>query len=180
MACPHVSGVVALGLSYAAKLRKHFTGEEFKELLYSSATPIDDFMSGTKVYSKYVIDLEESSPLQSFDMASFRKQMGHGQVHAYNFLKAIEGAGVQMTFPHVFVSVGETKVIDPSMYMDGSQFTASVDENKQSIASVEVKDGKVVVTGLAEGQASALVTGDGKTQMFTITVRKGAAGNGWL
>ena len=180
MACPHVSGVVALGLSYAAQLRKHFTGEEFKELLYASALPIDEYMSGTKVYSKYVTDLEESSPLQSFDISAFRKQMGHGQVHAYNFLKAIEGAGVPMTFPHVFVSVGETKVIDPSMYMDGSEFTASVDENKMSVASVEVKDGKVVVTGLSEGQAAALVTGAGKTQMFTITVRNGAAGNGWL
>ena len=180
MACPHVSGVVALGLSYAAQLRKHFTGEEFKELLYASALPIDEYMSGTKVYSKYVTDLEESSPLQSFDISAFRKQMGHGQVHAYNFLKAIEGAGVPMTFPHVFVSVGETKVIDPSMYMDGSEFTASVDENKMSVASVEVKDGKIVVTGLAEGQAAALVTGAGKTQMFTITVRNGAAGNGWL
>ena len=180
MACPHVSGVVALGLSYAAKLKKHYTAEEFKELLYESAYPIDEYMSGTKVYSKYVIDLEESSPLQSFDMGAFRKQMGYGQVHAYNFLKAIEGAGVPMTFPHVFVSVGETKVIDPTMYMDGSSFTASVDEGKASIASVEVKNGKVVVTGLAEGQAAALVTGGGETQMFTITVRKSAAGNGWL
>jgi hypothetical protein len=180
MACPHVSGVVALGLSYAAKLRKHFTTEEFKELLYSSALPIDDYMSGTKVYSKYVIDLEESSPLQSFEMAAFRKQMGHGQVHAYNFLKAIEGAGVPMTFPNVFVAVGETKVIDPTIYMDGTEFSASVDENKLSIASAEVKDGKIVVKGLAEGQASALVTGGGETQMFTITVRNNAAGNGWL
>jgi hypothetical protein len=55
-----------------------------------------------------------------------------------------------------------------------------VDENKMSVASVEVKDNKIVVTGLAEGQAAALVTGGGEPQMFTITVRKGAAGNGWL
>ena len=32
MACPHVSGVVALGLSYAAQLRKHFTADEIKAL----------------------------------------------------------------------------------------------------------------------------------------------------
>jgi hypothetical protein len=49
-----------------------------------------------------------------------------------------------------------------------------------SVVSVEVKEGKVVVTGKAEGQAAALVTGGGKTQSFTITVRNGAAGNGWL
>ena len=34
MACPHVSGVAALGLSYAAQLRRHFTADEFKALLY--------------------------------------------------------------------------------------------------------------------------------------------------
>ena len=85
-----------------------------------------------------------------------------------------------MTFPNVFVAVGETKVIDPTIYMEGNEFTASVDENKMSVVSVEVKDGKVVVTGKTEGQAAALVTGGGKTQLFTITVRNGAAGNGWL
>ena len=180
MACPHVSGVVALGLSYAAQLRKHFTADQVKELLHESVYPIDDYMTGTKIYSKYVIDLEESSPLQSLNMNLFRKQMGHGQVHAYNFLKAIEGSGVEMTFPHVFVAVGQTKVIDPSIYMEGTEFSVSVDENKMSVASVEVKEGKIVVTGLAEGQVSALVTGGGETQAFTITVRNGAAGNGWL
>ena len=46
MACPHVSGVAALGLSYAAKLRRHFTADEFKALLYETTTPIDDYMSG--------------------------------------------------------------------------------------------------------------------------------------
>ena len=121
-----------------------------------------------------------ASPLQSLNMNLFRKQMGHGQVHAYNFLKAIEGSGVEMTFPHVFVAVGQTKVIDPSIYMEGTEFSVSVDENKMSVASVEVKEGKIVVTGLAEGQVSALVTGGGETQAFTITVRNGAAGNGWL
>jgi hypothetical protein len=55
-----------------------------------------------------------------------------------------------------------------------------VDENKQSVVSVEVVGGKIVVKGLAEGQAAALVTGGGETQAFTITVRNGAAGNGWL
>ena len=177
MACPHVSGVVALGLSYAAKLKKHFTTEEFKELLYESASPIDDYMSGTKLYSKYVIDLEESSPLQSFDMAAFRKQMGHGQVHAYNFLKAIEGAGVPMTFPNLFVAVDETKTVDPSVYMDGNNFTATVVDS--SVATVEINGGELVVKGLKEGQTTASITGS-RTDNFVITVRNGAAGNGWL
>ena len=177
MACPHVSGVVALGLSYAAQQRKHFTADEFKELLYASVAPIDEYMSGTKVYSKYVIDLEESSPLQSLQMDAFRKQMGAGQVHAYNLLKAIDGAGVPMTFPNLFVAVGEVKTVEPSIYMDGSEFKVTVSDS--SVATVEMKGGKLVVTGLKEGQTTASITGS-RTDNFVITVRNNAAGNGWL
>ena len=177
MACPHVSGVVALGLSYASQLRRHFATEEFKTLLYDSVTPIDDYMDGTKLYRKYVIDLGESSPLMSFSKNAFKGKMGHGQVNAYRLLKAIEGAGVEMTFPNVFVAVDEEKVIDPAVYMDGASFTASAED--ESVASVTVKDGKVVVKGLKEGQTKASVTG-GRTDGFVITVRSGAEGNGWL
>lgn len=41
MACPHVSGVVALGLSYAKKLGRKYTLPEFKSLLLSSVQDID-------------------------------------------------------------------------------------------------------------------------------------------
>ena len=106
MACPHVSGVAALGLSYAAKLRKHFKADEFKNLLYDTAIPIDDYMSGTKLYKKYIIDLEGSAPYMTLNMNDFRGGMGYGQVNAYGLLKAIEGSGVDMTFPNLYVAVG--------------------------------------------------------------------------
>ena len=32
-ACPHVSGVAALGLSYAAKLHRHFRADEFRKMM---------------------------------------------------------------------------------------------------------------------------------------------------
>ena len=177
MACPHVSGVVALGLSYAAKLRKHFTAEEFKALLYDTATPIDEYMSGTKVYKKYVIDLGASSPKMSFGMNAFKSQMGHGQVNTYALLKAIEGAGVEMTFPNIFLDIEAQKVVDPSMYMDGNSFTVKVDD--ESVATASVTNGKIIFTGVKEGQTEASITGS-RTDKFVITVRNGAAGNGWL
>ena len=178
MACPHVSGVVALGLSYAAKLKRHFTTEEFKSLLYDNVTDIDDYMAGTKLYKKYVIDLEESAPLMSFSKNAFKGKMGHGQVNAYKLLKAIEGAGVEMTFPNVFISVSEEKSFNISTYMDGTSFVPSVTD--ASVATVEVKDGKLIVKGLKEGQTSASLKGSNRTDEFVITVRAGAAGNGWL
>ena len=177
MACPHVSGVAALGLSYAAKLRRHFKAEEFKNLLYETATPIDAYMTGTKQYKKYVIDLFESSPMMSINMGDFKGGMGAGQVNAYALLKAIEGAGVDMTFPNLFVHVGGQTVALPSMYMDGGSFTVTVSDT--SVATAEIKDGKMIVKGLKAGQTEASVTGS-RTDKFVITVRESANGNGWL
>ena len=64
MACPHVSGVAALGLSYAAQLRRHFTADEFKALLYQTTTPIDSYMTGLKNYYRYVADVGLNQPMQ--------------------------------------------------------------------------------------------------------------------
>lgn len=177
MACPHVSGVAALGLSYAAKLRKHFKAEEFIAMLYDSATPIDQYMTGTKQYKKYVIDLFESAPMMSLDMNAFRGKMGSGQVNAYGLLKAIEGSGVDMTFPNLYVAVGGQTTAVPSMYMDGNSFTVTV--NDSSVATAQIVDGKMIVKGLKAGQTEASVTGS-RTDKFVITVREGASGNGWL
>ena len=177
MACPHVSGVVALGLSYAAKLRRHFTADEFKSLLYETATPIDEYMDGTKLYKKYVIDLEESSPLMSFSKNEYKGKMGRGQVNAYALLKAIEGAGTEMTFPNLFVAVDGQKTVDPSVYMAGTSFTVDVEDT--SVATAQMIGGELVVKGLKEGQTEASITGS-RTDKFVITVRNGAAGNGWL
>ena len=177
MACPHVSGVAALGLSYAAKLKKHFKAEEFKELLYETATPIDPYMTGIKQYKKYVIDLYESAPMMQINMDDFKGGMGAGQINAYALLKAVEGSGADMTFPNIYVAVGEQTVIAPSMYMDGTAFSVSVDD--PSVATAEISGGKMVVRGLKAGQTSASVSGS-RTDRFVITVRETADGNGWL
>lgn len=177
MACPHVSGVAALGLSYAAQLRKHFKAEEFRAMLYETATPIDSYMSGIKQYKKYVIDLFESAPMMSINMNDFRGKMGHGQINAYALLKAVEGAGVDMTFPNLYVAEGGQTVAVPSMYMDGSSFTVSVSDT--SVATAQIVDGKMIVKGLKAGQTEASVTGS-RTDKFIITVRQSANGNGWL
>lgn len=177
MACPHVSGVAALGLSYAAQLRRHFKAEDFIALMYETATPIDQYMTGVKQYKRYVADLLESSPMHSMDMKDFKGGMGHGQINAYALLKAVEGAGVEMTFPNLYVAVGGQTTVSPSMYMEGSTFTVSVADS--SVATAEVVNGMVVVKGLKAGQTTASITGS-RTDKFVITVRENANGNGWL
>ena len=177
MACPHVSGVAALGLSYAAKLRRHFKAQDFIALMYETATPIDQYMTGIKQYKRYVADLMDSAPMHSLEVGDFNGGMGAGQINAYALLKAIEGSGVEMTFPNLYVAEGGQTTVLPSMYMDGTSFTVTVAD--QSVATAQIVDGKMVVNGLKEGQTEATVTG-ARTDRFVITVRKAANGNGWL
>jgi hypothetical protein len=177
MACPHVSGVAALGLSYAAKLRRHFKAQDFIKLMYDTATPIDQYMTGIKQYKRYVADLLDSAPMHSINMDDFKGGMGAGQINAYALLKAVEGSGVEMTFPNLFVAVGGQTIVAPSMYMEGTSFTVTVAD--PSVAAAQIVDGKMIVKGVKEGQTEASVTGS-RTDKFVITVRDNANGNGWL
>lgn len=183
MACPHVSGVLALGLSYAAKNNIHVKAEEVKALLHSTARPIEQYwnMDELKYYYKFVTDLSEVH-FASMDLKSYKGKMGHGQVDAHAFLQAIKGAGTPMTFPNVYVAEGGSVTLAPAMYFKnsaGQTFNVSITD--QSVASC-TQDGKnLKFEGLKEGQTSAKITSSGGASFdFTITVRATANGNGWL
>ena len=183
MACPHVSGVVALGISYAAKLRKHFKADELKALLYETTRPIEQYwnVEAPKQYYKFVTDLGDVH-LSNMDLRNYRGKMGEGQVDAFAFLNAIAGAGVDMTFPNVFVALEGQTVIAPAIYFEnGASQTYTVNISDGSVASCNADGKNLVFKGLKEGQTSATVkASNGKSFDFIITVRKGAAGNGWL
>ena len=188
MACPHVSGVVALGLSYAAHRRVHVKAKDVIQMLYDSAYRDSDGKDPlktvcdtdeNKIYYKYVSDL---GPVHqsSLKLRNYFGKMGHGQANAYNFLKAIAGedAGRPMTFPNVFVQIGAQKVYDPTLYMAGSDFTCEVTDDL--VASVAKDDkGRIVITGHKAGQTKASITNGTVTHEFVITVRS-TTGNGWL
>lgn len=55
MACPHVSGVAALGLSYAVKQRRHFKASEFIELLKASTKSLDSWYGNDKVKTVFFV-----------------------------------------------------------------------------------------------------------------------------
>lgn len=180
MACPHVSGVVALGLSYAAKLHRHFKASEVIDLLYASATPVEQYWNTDepKYYYKYVVDLGLNH-YSSFDLNKYKGKMGSGQVNAKAFLDAIADAGTPMTFPNVLVSAGAQTSLELSLYFDRPA-GASVKVADTSVASASVEGGKLVVKGLMQGQSAASITADGKTCDFVITVRNDGPAGGWL
>jgi hypothetical protein len=180
MACPHVSGVVALALSHAADQRIHLKATELRQLLLDNVTPIDDYMTGIKEYRRYVASIGPIQPM-TMNLDLYRGKMGSGQVNATKLLAAIEGAGVPMRFPNIYVAEGEKSVVVPAHYfVGGEQMTFSVTIQNGEIANCTQKDGKLIFEGKKSGSTTATLTAQGISHSFTITVRKSANGNGWL
>ena len=99
MACPHVSGVVALGLSYAKKLGKKFSRDEFKRMILASVNDIDQYI-GSKLEKTYAYS---ESPLK---MAPYYHKMGTGAIDAWRLMMHIEG------LPTLTSGIGRQQWID--------------------------------------------------------------------
>ena len=94
MATPHVSGVVALGLSYAKKLGVKFTREEFISMLLTSVNGIDRYFTGTK----------PKDGVSEMELSGYVGKMGTGAIDAWKLLMNIEGT------PSWQVGIGQTSV----------------------------------------------------------------------
>ena len=151
MACPHVSGVVALGISYAKKLGKKFTREEMTSLLLSSVNDLDSFnKGGTREFIKSNVDGTKETV--QIDMNRYKGQMGTGAVDAWKFLMAIEGT------PSVMAAAGEKVRIDLSDYCNPSlKYEISVDE--ASSASLGLSSDPVIKDGFLEIECSKIGAG---------------------
>ena len=182
MACPHVSGVLALGLSYAVQEHKHFKAEQVIELLTSSAIDLDPFMKGNKTYYKYVAELDRLHQKQ-LPLEQFQGKMGVGMVNAAKFLEKIAASGVEMTFPNILLEKNSSRSYLPDYYNDFGDYKIIIED--KSIAKLEsdktsFKAGEsFVIKALAPGQTKARIEGV-KSADFVITVREKVEDNGWM
>ena len=128
MACPHVSGVVALGLSYAKKLGKTFDREEFKRMILASVNDIDQRISSTSSKSY----LYGHGPLT---LSPYYHQMGTGAIDAWRLMMHIEG------LPTLTSQIGKSQWID----LTSAFGTASV---SLTYLKVEVPESTVQSLGL--------------------------------
>lgn len=179
-ACPHVSGVVALAMSYAVKLHRHVKASDIQALLYSTMTPIDSYFQDTKYYWE---NFGEAGAIASKDMDPVKYNgRGMGAVNATALLNAMKGIGTDMRMPNMYVAMNGTSKVNGAIYFkNGSDltYTCSVDNNE--IASASVAGRTITVKGTKVGLTKATVTAsNGEKQSFTITVRKSAGSNGWL
>lgn len=163
MACPHVSGVIALGISYAKKLGKKFTREDFTSMLLTSVNDIDQYLkSGTKQYYSL-----SSYKMEEIALPIWQNQMGTGAVDAWKFLMAIEGT------PSVMVKAGEKAVINLDDYLGAGVAarlgcTVTVDDATSKALGLDgapvVKNGKLELTCTTIGSGKITVSSETNNQ----------------
>lgn len=178
MACPHVSGVIALGLSYAVEQRRHFRAQEFIELVYSTATDIDSYFMGEK--KSYYNHSSPGSAATKTELSKYRGKMGR-LVNAGALLRAIEDAGNEMKLPNIYLAPGEVQTIELArFFVGGEKLSYSAKVADAGIATCTVSGSRMTVTAVAEGFTTIKVSVDGKVYDVHVTVRNGANSNGWM
>ena len=118
MSCPHVSGVIALGLSYAVEQRRHFRAQEFIDLVYSTATDIDGYFAGEK--KSYYNHSSPGSAATKTDLSKYKGKMGR-LVNAGALLRAVENGGHEMKLPNVYLAPAESREIDLARFFVGGE-----------------------------------------------------------
>lgn len=193
MACPHVSGVAALGLSYMKKLGRRCTPDEFKAMLLTSVDAVDQYCTGSTYY------YDEYSRVRSVSYSGYKGKMGTGSIDAWKLLMQIEGT------PCEVMTVGDEQALSLEPYF-GSVYSAlkytGVDISAEDMqvlglkSAPQVVNGKITLTPVKSGNvkitvkavAGGTAVGTGSTMggmeiSRTISVlARGvkAANGGWL
>lgn len=189
MACPHVSGVVALGLSYALKIGKTFDYDEFIAILYSSVNDLDYYIETCTKMANGV----------NFDLTPFWRQMGTGAIDTWRFLMNLEGT------PNIVAKVGEeakvslvpcfggsaanltyTKldISDEARETLGIEGEPYINNGRLFIKCTKYGSAKISITAIAGGDTAAtdaVMGGTEFTREVSLLSRDSVAENGgWL
>ena len=190
MACPHASGVAALGLSYAKKLGKKFTLEEFTAMLLLSTNNIDNTMA--------------NNANEKFSSV-YTGKMGSGSIDALRMIMNVEG------IPCVNVPREQLAMIDLRPYYadgtlditivnnttDSSAIMSNEDKERLGVTNgPRINNGKLIITCEKSGHAIINVScvvggkvagsddtmgGRVTTKRLAIIVRDSHAANGgWM
>ncbi len=182
MACPHVSGIVALGLSYATKLHKHFKASAFKDMVIESCHAFDDSVfEHEKEYYYYFSEFGMNTK-SKMNLPFYKGKMGAGYIDPVKLLNKVadNSNGVSMRIPNVRIDVNKTTSLDLSQYfVNGKDKTFTVTGGDDKIATTQISGTTLTVSGVATGSTSVLVKAEGVEQVVSIVVRNGG-GNGWL
>lgn len=183
MACPHVSGVAALGLAYAAKTNRHYRAADFVALMKKSVKELDSHYQNGATKTYYMNHTTVGASPEIVQLSKYIGKMGAGLIDAAQLLNYIKNKELSsdMKLPNVYVGIEKTVSLNLAAYFAGQTegFSCSVVNGNVASASVEGKT--LTVKGLAAGSTSLTVTAaDGTCQTVVVTVRKSAGNNGWM
>ena len=165
MACPHVSGVAALGLAYAKKLGKTFTRDEFTAMLLSSVNDLDTKLSAGYKFLGYDSSTGAELPMRPY--STYQHKMGTGSIDAWKFMMNIEGT------PSLMVKVGEEGRYSLKNFFGGAA-------DRMSYASVEMSSADMKALGITSKPKivnGQLVIEPSKVGSAKITIKAIAGGD---
>lgn len=183
MACPHVSGVAALGLAYAAKTNRHYRAADFVALMKKSVKDLDSHYQNGATKTYYMNHTTVGASPEIVQLSKYIGKMGAGLIDAAQLLNNITNKvfSSDMKLPNVYVGIEKTVSLNLAAYFAGQTGGYSCSVAKNGVASASVDGKTLIVKGLAAGSTSLTVTAaDGTSQTVVVTVRKSAGNNGWM
>lgn len=183
MACPHVSGVAALGLAYAAKTNRHYRAADFVALMKKSVKELDSHYQNGATKTYYMNHTTVGASPEIVQLSKYIGKMGAGLIDAAQLLNNIKNKKLSsnMKLPNVYVGIEKTVSLNLAAYFAGQTEGFSCSVANGSVASASVDGKTLIVKGLAAGSTSLTVTAAGGTsQTVVVTVRKSAGNNGWM
>ena len=183
MACPHVSGVAALGLAYAAKTNRHYRAADFVALMKKSVKELDSHYGNGATKTYYMNHTTVGASPEIVQLSKYIGKMGAGLIDAAQLLNNIKNKefSSDMKLPNVYVGIEKTVSLNLAAYFAGRTEGFSCSVVNGNVASASVDGKTLIVKGLAAGSTSLTVTAaDGTRQTVVVTVRKSAGNNGWM
>lgn len=191
MACPHVSGVAALGLSYALQLGKKFTRKEFYTMLLTSVNDIDQYCTGTKQY------INNLGSVSTLNLSQYKGQMGTGYLDAFRMLMNIRGItcipivpknDIQTFDVQPYLSNSDTElkiskveISKEDMEKLGITQNITIFNNKMLIKCTKTGSAIIKITFTAGTNSNSGMNGMSVTKEFALVSRNSHANNGgWL
>lgn len=161
MACPHVSGVAALGLSYAAQLGKKFTSKEFTTLLLTSVNDVNKYCTGVKQY------INDSGYRSVLDLSQHKGKMGTGCIDAFQLLMNIHGITC------IPIPTGSVQVLDMNPYIGGGNLGLKIGAVK--IAAEDMQRLGIVSEPSIFGNKIKIKCDNAGSAIMTVTLQAGTS-----
>ena len=183
MACPHVSGVAALGLSYAVKQNRHYRAADFISLMKKSVKDLDSHYQNGATKTYYMNHTTVGASPETIELSKYIGKMGAGLIDAAQLLNGIQNKELssEMKLPNMYVGIEKSTSLNLAAYFAGQTEGYSCSVANTSVVSATVDGKMLTVKGLAAGSTSLTVTAaNGTSQTVTVTVRKSAGNNGWM